>query len=393
MTSRNRPNVTDSALLTSAVRILSEQGTTTFEVKDWRTIMPEIAQVKAGRRATDPIITIPLENIMAKAQADVKATAYKTASKAAAAKGITKPKHESSLKPGESAPGVKGVFPQVGVDKTAGGVVQSGLHQPNGDKPVTNAQTTKTDADLPQATKDKMAAAQAKIVEKEAKVAAAAKKKEEAAKTKADKAAEREAASKLSKEQREAKAAAIAEARKAGDPEGKRTYFGSMLSLADKVKAGAYKKGLNGQLRSDDEVARILEVVTPANTVKLLMQVLCLTENPYAHLNIGQQSMNLRNKLRGALRAEDGAGLIVVPGTESQPPVRATITRLKELRDSNGFATEEDAVTKRAEAKAAKEKAKAEADAVKQANKDKLAKEKAEAKIQAAAAKTAQPAA
>jgi hypothetical protein len=397
MTSRNRPNVTDSALLTSAVRILSEQGKSTFEVKDWRTIMPEVSFIKAGRRATDPIVPIPFEEpTMAKAQAEVKATAFKAATKAAAKKGIVKPKHEPSLKPkhepslkpGESAPGVKGVFPQVGVDTVTKSVVQSGLHQPNGEHTVTDA-TTKTDADLPQATKDKQAATQAKMAEKAAKIEAAAKKKAEAEAAKKAKAAEREAAAKLSKEQREAKAAERAEALKAANPDGKRTYFGSMLTLADKVKAGAYKKGLNGQLRSDDEVARILEVVKPETVGKLIMEVLLMETNPYAHLNIGQQSMNLRNKLRGALRAEEGAGLIVKPGTDTEPPVRATVTRLKELRDANSYATEEDAMAKRAEAKAKKEEARKQAAAEKQANKDKLAKEKAEAKAQTPAAQPA----
>lgn len=383
MSSRNRPNVTDSPLLTPAIRILSQsqQGHPAIMVKPWRSTMPEasVEVVKAGRRATDPVITIPKEHFMAKAQADTKAKEFKAASKTIAAKGVVKPKH----KPGESAPGVKGIFPQVGVDKDVGGVVKSGLPSTTttGDSDMTEAEKT-----LPQATLDKQAATQAKMAAKLEKQAAATKKKADAEAAKVAKAAEREAAAKLTKEQREAKAAEQAEARKAANPDGKRTYFGSMLTLSDKVKAGAYVKGLNGQLRSDDDVATTLEVVKPENVVKLIMEVLGLTVNPYTHLNIGQQSMNLRNKLRGALRAEEGAGLIVVPGTDTEPPVRATITRLRELRDVHGYATEEDAVTKKAEAKKAKQEAADKAKAEKEANKAKIAAAKAEAKAKPAEA-------
>jgi len=105
---------------------------------------------------------------------------------------------------------------------------------------------------------------------------------------KAEKAARREAA-------KAERAARLAELK---DGKG---YVGSMLALADKVKAGEYVKGLTGQLRSNDELAQALDGVLPGGVVKLGVHVLNLESNPYSHLNVGQQSMNLRNKIRGAI--------------------------------------------------------------------------------------------
>ncbi|CAB4168785.1 hypothetical protein UFOVP580_41 [uncultured Caudovirales phage] len=117
----------------------------------------------------------------------------------------------------------------------------------------------------------KTEAAQAKIAEKAAKKAAAdAKKAERLARIEALKA------------------------------EGK-NYTGSMLSLADRVKQGVYVKGTTGQLRSNDELAQALDAVTPTGVIQLAKHVLNLESNPYSHLNVGQQSMNLRNKMRGAI--------------------------------------------------------------------------------------------
>lgn len=146
-------------------------------------------------------------------------------------------------------------------------------------------------------TKQEIAAekAQAKIAAKAEKAAAreAAKAEKEAAKMAKVTATkeEREAA----KSQRQARLAAL-------NPDGTRKYLGSMLALADRVKEGAYVKGVTGQLRSNDELAQILDGVTPNGVIQTAKAVLELDANPYSHLNVGQQSMNLRNKMRGALR-------------------------------------------------------------------------------------------
>lgn len=63
-----------------------------------------------------------------------------------------------------------------------------------------------------------------------------------------------------------------------------------------------YIKASNGQLRSTDDLAETLDPVHPLDIVPLVQSLLELGANPYAHLNPGQQSMNMRNKLRGALR-------------------------------------------------------------------------------------------
>lgn len=123
---------------------------------------------------------------------------------------------------------------------------------------------------------EKEAAKQAKIAEREAK-------KAEAEAAKAAKAAEREA----KKAEREARMAELG-------PQGK------MDALRDAKKN--YVKSATGQLRSTDELAEALDAVPPMNVIKLALQVLALDANPYERLNIGQQSMNLRNKLRGAIR-------------------------------------------------------------------------------------------
>lgn len=337
--------------------------------------------IKAGRRATDPNIELK-EPIMAKAQADAKKTAFNTAAKSLAKKGVTKPKHtpaspsvpedqdreamNQDRAPGESAPGVLGVWPgsnEVGVDKGADDVVKSGFDSTT--KPENPM--TETTTQVEQTAQDKAAAAaQAKIAAKQAKIDAKAakdaKKAEDAAASKAEREAKAEKAKQERDAKNEARAAELAE--KSG---GKRTYFGSMLTLADRVKAGAYVKGINGQLRTDDDLAVTLEACKPEAVVQLLLKFLQLETNPYVHLNIGQQSMNLRNKARGAIRAEEGAGAILVPGTDTEPPVRATIARLRTLRDDGGYATEEGALAEKAAAKAKRDQERADKKAAKEA--------------------------
>lgn len=87
-------------------------------------------------------------------------------------------------------------------------------------------------------------------------------------------------------------------------------YHGPMLALRDRLKAGTYKKAANGQPSCGDAVAQLLGVLEPVEVIAACLIALDVT-NPYLHLNIGQQSMNLRNKLRGAMkRGEFGEGVL-----------------------------------------------------------------------------------
>lgn len=84
------------------------------------------------------------------------------------------------------------------------------------------------------------------------------------------------------------------------------TYTGPMLALRDAAKR--YTTGKNGNPHCADPVAMALDGLTREQVVKylgafLFMHGVTTHTNPYAALNPGQQSMNLRNKLRGALKA------------------------------------------------------------------------------------------
>lgn len=88
-------------------------------------------------------------------------------------------------------------------------------------------------------------------------------------------------------------------------------YVGPMLALRSRSKAGAYTKAANGQLCCADDVASILGALQPHDVIRACVIAMALPSNPYTHLNIGQQSMNLRNKLRGCLkRGEFGMGVL-----------------------------------------------------------------------------------
>lgn len=82
-------------------------------------------------------------------------------------------------------------------------------------------------------------------------------------------------------------------------------YSGPMLALRDAAKH--YVTGKNGNPHCADQVAMILDGLTREQVVDVLGRFLLASKvttsvNPYLHLNPGQQSMNLRNKLRGALK-------------------------------------------------------------------------------------------
>lgn len=279
---------------------------------------------------------------MAKAQATEKKAALKTAEKAAAAKGITKPKHKPRVATEQQCETAS----TEGVDTAPDTVVKSGFSVFNQSQKESTVEQAVVNKPLTQ--EEREAAAAAKIAAKEAKNAAAA-----AAK------AEREAAAAAKKAEREARAAELVAAG--------RTYTGSMIVLADRVKQGMYVKSATGQLRSTDDLAVALDAVPAENVVKL--GVMLFEEvNKYASLNIGQQSMNYRNRMRGAIKK----------GT-------FTLARVTELVAEHGLATALAEAEAKAKAKAEKEAEKAAVKAEKEA--------KAKAAAEAKAAKAAKAAA
>jgi hypothetical protein len=113
-------------------------------------------------------------------------------------------------------------------------------------------------------------------------------------------------------------------------------YTGPMLALRDRAKLGVYQKAANGQPSCGDEVAQILGALQPAQVIRACIIALGLDGNPYLHLNVGQQSMNLRNKLRGALiRGEFGMGVVREAAEEVVEPAPKGNT--DNLQDSFAF--------------------------------------------------------
>lgn len=81
----------------------------------------------------------------------------------------------------------------------------------------------------------------------------------------------------------------------------KTKYNGPMLAL--KTARKAYVKAANGIQCNGDDLAIMCGQYPRETVVKGLIQALGLPGNPYLSLNPGQQSMNLRNKARHALKA------------------------------------------------------------------------------------------
>lgn len=127
---------------------------------------------------------------------------------------------------------------------------------------------------------------------------------------KAEKQAAKDAKAAAKKVEQEAKAAVRAtakaerEARLAALAAEGKNYTGSMLALADRVKQGVYVVGATGQLRSNDELAQALDGVSATDVIRVGLDCLKIEANPYVKLNVGQQSMNLRNRMRGAIKKE-----------------------------------------------------------------------------------------
>lgn len=82
--------------------------------------------------------------------------------------------------------------------------------------------------------------------------------------------------------------------------ESKAKYSGPMLAL--RAAAKSYFKGNNGNPHCGDQLAAALSGLAREQVVEVLIYALRLEGNPYAHLNAGQQSMNLRNRARAAMK-------------------------------------------------------------------------------------------
>ena len=78
-------------------------------------------------------------------------------------------------------------------------------------------------------------------------------------------------------------------------------YVGPMLALRTAVKK--YVVAANGQPCCGDDLASICGAYPREAVVAGLVAALGLGSNPYLHLNPGQQSMNLRNKARTAIKS------------------------------------------------------------------------------------------
>lgn len=128
-----------------------------------------------------------------------------------------------------------------------------------------------------------------------------------------------------------AEAAALAEEAATTTHDG---YNGPMIALRERAKRGLYQKAQNGQPACGDEIAQLLGVLPPALVIRACIAAMALPGNPYLHLNIGQQSMNLRNKLRGAMkRGEFGMGVVREAVEEEQE--RAECQLAEDIADAN----------------------------------------------------------
>lgn len=245
-------------------------------------------------------------------------------------KQLGAPKHARHAKPSntEAAPA------EETLDTDAEGAVQSGFSIFN-QTPVKESLMSAQDAEKMTTTaEERKAQATAAKAEREAVKAANAAAKAEAA---AEKLAAKEAKAVAKAEAAEAKAQARADAK--AEREARLAELGpqaKMVALREAKKT--YVKSATGVLRSTDELAQALDAVTATNVVPMALTLLKLDDNPYSRLNVGQQSMNLRNRLRGALKK----GLI-------------TIAQVVEVRDAGGYAIPAEDIAAAAIAKAERE--------------------------------------
>lgn len=383
--SRNHPDhAPDDELLESARQIHLTRDNT-FVVRPWREIMTKAhadQNAKAMKAAAKKIVPVP-KHVPNTSTQDARSGTQVAASGVGQSDTVDAQPSEEDMQAIHA--GRRATDPVIGHvqhgkilaqgDYTGEkSVVESGFsifNQRAGAPQMTDAKNTTHSSDKPETklSPDAQAKADAAVKAAADKVA----KKEAAAKLKAEQTAAAQAAraerAKTAADNKAARDARAAELTAAG-----RTYVGSMTQLADRVKAGAYVKSLTGQLRSQDDLAVALDAVPAANVVILGLAVLGLAENPYTALNIGQQSMNLRNRMRGAIKK----------GT-------LTLEAVKDYRDQHGLATAEAEVAKKKEAQAEREAKKVADKAVKDAAAAKAAdaKKSVEAKASANTAETA----
>lgn len=89
------------------------------------------------------------------------------------------------------------------------------------------------------------------------------------------------------------------------------TVITGMSVLHDRLKEGKYTKAANGQPCCGDQLAIAMGALPVDQVINACIIALAVPGNLYTHLNIGQQSMNLRNRVRGALKRGDfGWGVV-----------------------------------------------------------------------------------
>ena len=106
-------------------------------------------------------------------------------------------------------------------------------------------------------------------------------------------------------------------------------YAGPMLRLRERLAEGAYQKAPNGQPCCGDRVATLLGTLKPLQVIRACMIAMALPSNPYAHLNVGQQSMNLRNKLRGCFKREEFGFGVLAEAVEEVEASEAEVARAR----------------------------------------------------------------
>jgi hypothetical protein len=306
MTNRNHPDRVEDALLRSARDILLSPNNT-FVVKPWREIMKaKSRKPEAAEESTTPAVFKDPFHMFKRSVVEAEPAARVKRSKLVVQDDLP---------------------PVMGIDDDIAHMVQS-----SGDgamnaltQSLTEPRKTKM-SDMTPEEKLEVAASKKALAEKTAALKAAEKQAKIDAKALAK--AERDDAKAVMRlkalaERDDAKAEKVAARIAAGGAAS--AQVGMADALRQRVIAGSYVKGTNGQMRTTDELALALEVVSVPNMVPLLKEVLGLAENPYSQLNQGQQSMNLRNRLRGAIRrnAQTPAGEAI------------TIGRVIEVRDAH----------------------------------------------------------
>lgn len=103
----------------------------------------------------------------------------------------------------------------------------------------------------------------------------------------------------------------------------KTPYDGPMIAL--KTARKHYIKAANGIECNGDPLALVCGQFSREIVVKGLIAAMKLPNNPYSHLNPGQQSMNLRNKARAQIKA----GMLQMSEVEAELKAEAAITNVK----------------------------------------------------------------